>query len=275
MPIQLESMTKILIFVCFAIVTCHGSVCAQSISEMMLLNKAAGVNIAQDPATYILVIIPNLTSSSATVNVFPDQNTAVKYSLPNNLGSYEITTTATYDTTGYYAPVTTTVADPTKGIKVQIGVPSVNDEDTFNALVIAHGEDSNGDGVIEAVPYNGTADPLKVTYHDFKSRTVWVYVPHLSLFIVTKGAADQINDTISTVKGFNLKNRITNSLEAKLQNAQDALTAANSGYRRSAFSSIDAFTNEVQAQTNKALSSSQASRLIAAASGIRILLGFQ
>jgi len=221
----------------------------------------------------------SLTFSNVTVagttTVEPDQTAAANYSLSNNLGSYEIETTATYSTTGYYAPGTTTVADPTKGIRVSFKVPSVTTEAAFNELVVTHGEDTNGDGVLEMVPYNGTSDPLKITYHDFATRTVWVYVPHLSPFVVVKGAADQIADLVALVKTYNLKQGISNSFDAKLENAQKALAAAKGMDRPTACNQMAAFISEAQAQSGKALTAAQAARLVGAAKGVRLLLGCQ
>jgi photosystem II stability/assembly factor-like uncharacterized protein len=217
---------------------------------------------------------PNITGSTTgtapTVAVTPiDSSTAGNFALSNNLGAFDIKTTATYNTSGY-------ATDPTKGIKLTFSVPTVNDLLVFNGLVITHGEDMNGDGIIQAnemIPYNGSVNPNKITYHDFASRTVWVYVPSLSPFVITKGATDQLSDLIRLVKSFNLQRGIANSLDAKLQNAQDALTAARSGNRSSACNSMSAFVNEAQAQSGRALTVDQASKLIAASRQIRAVLG--
>ena len=211
-------------------------------------------------------------TSSGTVAVVPDATAAANYSLPDNLSSYEITTTGTYDTAGYY-DAAGNVADPARGIKVAFSVPSVSDEATFNGLIITHGEDTNADGVVEMVPYNGTLDPLKVTHHDFATRTVWVFVPHLSPFVIVKGEVDQLKALIALVKTFNLRQGIYNSFDVKLQNAQRALEAAKGRDRASACQQIGAFTGEAQAQSGKALTTAQAQQLITNAAGISLLLG--
>jgi hypothetical protein len=212
-------------------------------------------------------------TATGTTTIEPDQTAAANYSLSNNLGSYEIETTAAYSTKGYYVPGTTTVADPTKGIKVSFKVPSVTTESAFNELVVTHGEDTNGDGLLEMVPYNGTADPQKVTYHDFATKTVWVYVPHLSPFVVLKGEVGQISDLVAMVKTYNLKQGIYNSFDAKLAAAQSALEAAKGKDRASACYQIAAFINEAKAQSGKALTAAQAQQLVASTNGIRLLLG--
>ena len=217
---------------------------------------------------------PNITGSTsgtaptATVNAL-DSTTTANLTLSNNLGAYEIKTTATYDTLGY-------ATDPTTGIKIAFSVPTVNDVTVFNNLVISHGEDANNDNIIqpsEMIPYNGTIDPNKVTHHDFATRTIWVYVPSLSPFVIVKGAGDQLNDLVRLIKSFNLKAGIENSLDAKLQNALKAYQAALAKDRPTACNQMGAFTSEARAQTGKALTQSQANQLIAAANQITVVLG--
>ena len=155
-------------------------------------------------------------------------------------------------------------------------MPTVNDPAVFNNLVVTHGEDSNGDGIIqpgEMIPYNGTVDPNKITYRDFASRTVWVYVSSFSPFVIVKGAADQFGDLVRVVKSYNLKAGVENSLDAKLQNALKAYQAAVAKDKLTACNYMVAFSNEVIAQKGKALTQTQANQLVAAASQIKLVLG--
>ena len=211
---------------------------------------------------------PNVTSGGATtVNALSDSATA-NFTLSENLGAYDIKTTATYDTSGYNT-------DPTKGIKITFSVLAVNNQSVFDGLVITHGEDLNNNGTIEPsemIPYNGLVEPNKVT-HDFASRTIWVYVPSLSPFVIVKAAADQIQDLIRLVRSFNLKQGIANSLDSKLQNAQNALAAARAGDKATACNQINSFINEVQAQTGKAVTVNQSKQLNVAAKQIKVVLG--
>jgi hypothetical protein len=78
-----------------------------------------------------------------------------------------------------------------------------------------------------------------------------------------------ITDLIDTVKSFNLRQGIENSLDAKLQSAQNALNAANSGDRPTACNLLTAFINEVTAQSARALTVNQANQLITQAEAIR------
>ncbi len=217
---------------------------------------------------------PNITGSTTgnppvtTVDPLSSTTTA-NLTLSNNLGAYDIKTTATVNTSGY-------ATDPTQGIKLTFTVPVVNDESVFNALVITHGEDQNADGIIqpnEMIPYNGTVDPNKVTGHDFATRTVWVYVPSLSPFVIVKGVGDQIADLIRLVDSFNLKAGIENSLDKKLENALKAYQAAQAKQRATACNVMGAFITETQAQTNKSITQSQADQLITAATQINVVLG--
>jgi hypothetical protein len=74
------------------------------------------------------------------------------------------------------------------------------------------------------------------------------------------------------VQSFNLQQGIENSLDAKLQAAQTALTAATGGDRPTACNQIQVFINEVQAQSGQHLTVAQANQLIAAANQIRVAL---
>ena len=251
---------------------------------VMKLGSAALPSISTETVTTQVAVqtgvlemsFPNITGSttSATPTVAVstvDTTTAANLLLSNNLGAYEITTTATYDTSGY-------ASDPTEGIKLAFTVPVVNDESVFNGLVITHGEDQNSDGIIQAnemIPYNGTVDPNKITHHDFATRTVWVYVPTLSPFVIVKGAPDQFNDLIKMVKGFNLKAGIQNSLDTKLQKALKGYQAALAKDRPTACNEMNSFISESQAQSGKALTPSQTNQLIIAARQIKVVLGCQ
>jgi hypothetical protein len=121
--------------------------------------------------------------------------------------------------------------------------------------------------VENGVPVDATSS------RDFATRTICASVTTLSPFVIVKGAADQIADLIRLVRSFNLQRGIANSLDAKLQNAQDALTAARSGNKSSACNLMASFINEAQAQSGKALTVAQTNQLIAAARQIRATLG--
>ena len=92
-------------------------------------------------------------------------------------------------------------------------------------------------------------------------------------FALPNEAPSLIADLIALVKSFNLKQGIENSFDAKLQNVLAALDAAEDGDTATACNKLDAFINEVQAQTGKAITAAQASQLIAATNQIKATLG--
>ena len=81
-----------------------------------------------------------------------------------------------------------------------------------------------------------------------------------------------IEKLIVDVEAMNLQQGIDNSLDAKLQNALDALNAANAGQRQDAFNKMEAFINAVEAQRGGKLTNEQADILIAEANYIISLL---
>lgn len=94
------------------------------------------------------------------------------------------------------------------------------------------------------------------------------------LFSVTvRGGSEQIDDLIDMVESFNLRQGIANALDAKLDNAREALAAAEAGDTEAACSLLGAFVNHVAAQSGKALTLDQASQLVQAAEQIRAVLG--
>jgi hypothetical protein len=74
------------------------------------------------------------------------------------------------------------------------------------------------------------------------------------------------------IQTLNLSNGISNSLDAKLQNALDALDAANAGDVTSACNRLSAFINEVNAQSGNALTEAQAAQLAIAGAQVRSAL---
>ena len=76
------------------------------------------------------------------------------------------------------------------------------------------------------------------------------------------GCKDTIEALINATKELNLKQGISNSLDAKLQNVKDALEAANAGKRQDAINKLEAFINAVEAQRDKELTNEEADLLI-------------
>ncbi len=88
-----------------------------------------------------------------------------------------------------------------------------------------------------------------------------------------KGPIDLTNDLISLVQSLNLQQGISNSLDVKLANVENALNAMHAGDVTTACNSLSAFISEVQAQSGAALTAAQANQLIAAANQIKVALG--
>jgi hypothetical protein len=232
--------------------------------------------------------LPNIQPSGTGGNEAPavqveplSSATTANLTVSNNLGAYDISVTgATINTTGYNS------TDCTKddgspipcwekyGIRIAFSVPTVNDAGVFNNLIISHGEDTDNNPATPPVlvPYDQSEGPRQ-TYHDFTTRTVWVYVPHLSPFVILKGTADQFSDLVRLVKSYNIKAGIENSLDAKLQNSLKAYQAALAKDKANACGYMGAFNNEVLAQTGKALTQAQTNQLISASNQIKVVLG--
>ena len=90
-----------------------------------------------------------------------------------------------------------------------------------------------------------------------------------SLPSVTPSPTELLQQLIDLVATFNLRRGIANSLDAKLQNAQAALAAAQSANSSSACGMLSAFINEVQAQSGKAITTQEATQLINLANQVR------
>ena len=85
-------------------------------------------------------------------------------------------------------------------------------------------------------------------------------------------AAQAIQQLAGLVASYNLQQGIANSLDAKLQNAIDALNAANAGQRQDAVNKLQAFINAVEAQRGKELTNAQADALLSMAMRILAVL---
>jgi hypothetical protein len=122
--------------------------------------------------------------------------------------------------------------------------------------------DGKLNGVVdEASIYNGALDPSDVAA------------------LYAAGAAGKcasatgiLTSLATFVQTLNLSNGISNSLDTKLQNALQALDAANIGDSPSACNRISAFLNEVSAQTGNTLTAAQGSQLTTLAQQVRVAL---
>jgi probable HAF family extracellular repeat protein len=122
-------------------------------------------------------------------------------------------------------------------------------------------------------PPSGTLFPIGNTTVTCTARDASGNTSVYSFVVHVKGATELLDDLIQLVRSFNLQRGIENSLDAKLQNTQDALTAARSGNLSRACNSMSSFINAALAQSGKALTSDQADQLVAAARQIMAVLG--
>jgi hypothetical protein len=90
--------------------------------------------------------------------------------------------------------------------------------------------------------------------------------------VIVQTLSQAIGSLTGLVAGYNLQHGIANSLDAKLQNAQAALVAANAGQRQDAASKLLAFITAVETQRGKELSNEQADVLEALATRILSVL---
>lgn len=231
-------------------------------------------NGSTDP--FVLKIAGNETSTGTNVSVQSGQVTTTFA----NVASMGITVVNPIDPASAGAiPSAYTLADFSSAFDIQtsavfsgpitisFNVPLVNDPEVFASLRVLHNEG----GVL----VDRTVLPPDSPAPDFASRTIFARVTSLSPFVIVKlkSAEQLLNDLIVLVKSFNLQRGIENSLDAKLQNAQAALSAAKANDKVGGCQMMAAFNNEVQAQRGKAITESQANQLIGGANQIRTALG--
>jgi uncharacterized repeat protein (TIGR03803 family) len=126
---------------------------------------------------------------------------------------------------------------------------------------------------ITCSPASGSTFPIGTTHVTCTATDASGNSADSGFDVVVLGAPQQTTSLIGLVQTFNVVQGINNSLDTKLQDAQAAIAAANSGDITSTCGYIGAFINEVQAQTGKKITASQASQLIAAATQLKAVVG--
>lgn len=184
------------------------------------------------------------TTSAPTLTVTPlaDATTA-NFQLSDNLGAYDISTTAVYS----------------GSVTICVQALTVNDPTTFNNLTLIH--------IVNGTPVNIT------TSWDFSTRTACGTTSSFSPFILVKGAVGQIQDLVMAVNNLDLRKGIQTSLDAKLQNAESGYESAASHDYASVCNIMSAFVSAVQAQVGQALTSAEAAPLVSAAAQIKATVG--
>jgi hypothetical protein len=117
---------------------------------------------------------------------------------------------------------------------------------------------------------------LRVVWDSYEyGNTRNIHAATFSLPSLTPTPTVLLQQLIDTVATFNLRRGILNSFDVKLENAQAALAAANSGNYLNACGMLGAFINEVQAQSGNALTVQEAAQLINLANQVRAGLACQ
>jgi hypothetical protein len=123
---------------------------------------------------------------------------------------------------------------------------------------------------ISCSPASGSTFPIGTTTVNCTAKDPAGNTSSGSFQVVVKGAAAQVNDLITMVNNFHLSSNLQNALDAKLS---AALKAINNGQTATACSDLSDFIGQVQAQTGKGITSSQATQLIAAAKQVQAVIG--
>ncbi len=123
---------------------------------------------------------------------------------------------------------------------------------------------------VSCMPDSGTVFAIGSTSVTCSAKDASENSTSCSFNVTIRGVADQINSLTTLVNGFNLPSAIGNSLVSKLSNAQTQFSVRNT---KAACNVIDAFINEVSAQTGKKITADQANQMIANALRINAVMG--
>ncbi len=117
--------------------------------------------------------------------------------------------------------------------------------------------------------YQDSRGHMWVTYvADLAGMGQSVWLRKTTTPVSLKTPAQLLDELMEDVEDMNLQQGIENGLDAKLENAQQALEAANAGNRQDAINKLEAFINAVEAQRGKKLTNEQADHLVAKAQEI-------
>jgi YVTN family beta-propeller protein len=227
-----------------------------STSPTLLQVVSAPVS-ASNPSATFTAGATQITTTFSTVT--SSGNTTVQPVAPDAAGQlpggFSLDAQAAF-VSAYQIATTAAFAGP---ITICFNLPSITDPVEFDQIVIYHAE-------------NGVLMP-KPTSHDVTTGTVCAAVDSLSPFALmrVKPATTQLQELMTLVRSFNLDKGIENSFNTKLQQAYDALGRKPAAVDV-ACNALKAFTNEVAAQTEKALSTDRAKQLNFAAARVEAVL---
>jgi len=173
-----------------------------------------------------------------------------------------------------FATVDPDTTAPTVNVPADLSVPATSLSGASVTFAVSATDDRDSNPSLSCSPGSGSVFPIGDTTvtctatDGAGNTTVASFVVHVS-----GDAAEQAAALANLVLATNAKQGIVNSLDAKLGAVQQALTAANAGNRADAASKLNAFINDVAAQSGKALTADQAAQLISTAKQIQALLG--
>jgi hypothetical protein len=218
-------------------------------SQALPTSSSSSVSTQLGVQTGLLTVtLPNVTGSTTnsvptlTATPLSSAQTA-NFSLSNNLGAYDISTTALYS----------------GSVTLCFQVNTVNDPTIFNDLSLIH--------IVSGTPVDVTSS------RTFATRTICGSVTSFSPFILVKGALGQLQDLVRSVNESDLRKGIQNSLDAKLQNAESAFSSDASHNYANVCNMMNAFINNVAAQTGQFLTTAEATQFTVAAKQIKATLG--
>jgi uncharacterized protein YjiK len=167
------------------------------------------------------------------------------------------------------APFNVTVVDTTAPVVTIPGDITVNATSPAGAVVfyVATATDAVGVVTFTRVPASGSTFPIGTTTVDCTATDAASNSTHRSFTVHVKSAAEQLADLLGDVSGVGPGN----SLSAKLSGV---LSKVASGDKQGARNALDAFVNEVNAQTGKKITAAQAASFIAQATNIQATLGY-
>jgi hypothetical protein len=203
--------------------------------------------------------------------------TAATISVQATLGSkaYTLRVTDAVGLTGLDSVVITGV-DTTPPVLILPGSITVDATSPTGAAVtyiVTVSDNADSSPSVECRPPSGTIFPLGATAVRCSASDATGNTSTDTFQITVRGATEQALNLTTFVQALNLKQGISSSLDAKLQNIRAALAATTAGDRVTACNMLSAFVKEVQAQIGKTLTEVEANDLIAAARRIQVLLG--
>jgi hypothetical protein len=205
-----------------------------------------------------------ITLSQSPSGPYPLGNTTVTLTVTNNHGASS-SCSATVTVVDNTPPALTLPANITTDATSPSGAVV-----TYRASAI---DLCDGTVAVICTPPPGSTFPIGTTTVSCQATDHSGNTAHGTFQVLVQAAAAQVTNLVTTVQSFNLANGITNSLDAKLDNALSALNAAKSGGTLSTCNQLNAFISQTLAQSGKQLTTDQANQLIASANRIKAVIG--